>query len=299
MDRSADDVAAPLGSPRGLDRRRLLSYAAATAVTASLAVGVDARRASAATTLGETTATVEDVAEALANARASAWGGHSNGNIPTSALTPVVASVAGSGYLRTDAARQYLAMSLAFSNAVGTPLTITEGYRSYARQVEYWNLYQAGKGNLAAYPGTSNHGWGISCDFGAGVATAGTTAKRWMDANAPAYGWSPTGNTFSRPEPWHFDYVGSYVGDIPLSVEKDPDVVIIRATEGLTEQQAGYTALVGLHSLRHLSNIDMINSMRVIGTPYFELGRSRFYDVISSMGIPRSSLTQNADYFRR
>jgi hypothetical protein len=298
MDRSAAD-AAPLGPRSGLDRRRLLSYAAATAVAAGTAVSLDAHRASAVSSLGETGASVQSVAQALAAAQTTAWGGHSNGNIPSGALTPVVASVAGSGYLRTDAARQYLALSLAFSNAIGTPLAITEGYRSYARQVEYWNLYQAGKGNLAAYPGTSNHGWGISCDFGAGVASSGSAAKRWMDANAPAYGWSPTGNTFSRPEPWHFDYVGNYVGDIPLDVERDPDVVIIRTTQGLDEQQAGYTALVGLHSLRHLSSLDMINSMRVIGTPYYELDRGRFYDVINSMGIPRSALTPDADYFRR
>lgn len=299
MDRSLDAVAESPDNPRGIDRRRLLAYASATAVAAGAAVAFDTRRASALVSLGETSATVDSIEEALAAAQVTAWGGYANGNIPASALTPVVASVAGSGYLRTDAARQYLSLSLAFSNAIGTPLVITEGYRSYSRQVDYWNLYQAGKGNLAAYPGTSNHGWGISCDFGSGVASAGSAAKRWMDANAPSYGWSPTGNTFSRPEPWHFDYVGNYVGDIPLEVEQDPDVVIIRATQALDEQQAGYAALVGLHSLRHLASLDMINSMRVVGTPFYEVGRSTFYDIMSSMGIPRSALTQNADYWRR
>jgi hypothetical protein len=190
-------------------------------------------------------------------------------------------------------------MSLAFSNAVGRPLAITEGYRSYARQVDYWNRYQAGTGNLAAYPGTSNHGWGISCDFGATVDQAGSTAKRWMDANAPSYGWNPTGNGFSRPEPWHFDYVGAYAGQPTSGVDKDSDVIVIRTTQALNEQAVGYTALVGVRSLRHLNSIDMINSMRVVGVPYYEINRNQFYNVLSSLGIARASLTQNADYWRR
>ncbi|NIJ04171.1 M15 family metallopeptidase [Frigoribacterium faeni] len=284
----------------GFGRRQLLSIAAVGAATAGTALALRPESARAATTLAETSTSVASVAEALEAAKVNAWGGLSNGQIPSSYLIPVVASVAGSGYLRDDAARQYLSMSLAFSNAVGRPLAITEGYRSYARQVEYWNKYQAGTGNLAAYPGTSNHGWGISCDFGAGVDQAGSAAKRWMDANAPSYGWNPTGNGFSRPEPWHFDYVGSYAGK-PTStgVDKDSDVLIIRTTQALNEQAIGYTALVGVRSLRHLNSIDMINSMRVLGVPYYEINRNQFYAVINSLGLPRASLTQNADYWRR
>ena len=130
-----------------------------------------------------------------------------NGKLATADLMAVPATVAGAGFLRRDAASQYGMLAHAFEKAHGHALVITEGYRTYGRQVEYWNRYQAGTGNLAAYPGTSNHGWGISCDFGSGVASAGSSEKRWMDAHAPAYGWQPTGNTFGRPEPWHFDYV--------------------------------------------------------------------------------------------
>ncbi|WP_083396088.1 D-alanyl-D-alanine carboxypeptidase family protein [Frigoribacterium sp. MCBA15_019] len=131
-----------------------------------------------------------------------------NGRLATADLMAVPASVSGSGFLRRDAASQYGMLAYAFREALGQPLVITEGYRDYTRQLEYWRKYQAGTGNLAAYPGSSNHGLGISCDFGSGVASFGTAAKRWMDANAPAYGWKPTGNSFSRPEAWHYDYVG-------------------------------------------------------------------------------------------
>jgi hypothetical protein len=109
----------------------------------------------------------------------------------------------------------------------------------------------------------------------------------------------PTGNSFSRPEPWHFDYTPAYVGDIPLQVDADSEVIIIRANQALSEQALGYTALVGVRSLRHLSTIDMINAMRVAGTPFYEVDRNRFYAIINSLGIARSALTQDADYWRR
>ena len=297
--RDALAEAAPAAS-RSVDRRRVLTFAAAAAGGVALA-GAQALPASAATSLGETSNGVATIAQALAAAQASSWGGYANGKIPVSALTPVVSTVAGSGYLREDAARQYLSMSLAFSRAVGRPLVITEGYRTYARQVDYWNRYQNGTGNLAAYPGTSNHGWAISCDFGSGVETAGTTAKRWMDANGPSYGWTPTGNGFSRPEPWHFDYVGAWVGSSATANPKvgSGDVVVLRSTQAVGSMPAGYTALLGVRSLRHLSTIDMINSMRVISTPYFEVNASVFYNVMASLSVPLAALTNDSNYWRR
>jgi hypothetical protein len=39
------------------------------------------------------------------------------------------------------------------------------GYRSFESQQYYWDLWQAGKGNRAAYPGTSNHGFGVAMDL--------------------------------------------------------------------------------------------------------------------------------------
>ena len=282
-------------------RRTVVGYAlAAAGLGGAAALGTDVRGARAAVLLGETTQGVDSTAEALEVAAENAWGGHANGQIPASQLTPVIASVAGSGYLRSDAAQQYLSMSLAFSRAVGRSLVITEGYRSYDRQLQYWQAYQAGTGNLAAYPGTSNHGWGISCDFGAGVETAGTAAKRWMDANAPSYGWIPTGNSFSQREPWHFDFTPAYTGApagnvlTPLQAE----VVILRTTQPLTETRAIYTALLGVRSLRHLQTVDRINALRVAGVPYHEVTRAQFYDIANALSLPRASFTVGADYWR-
>ena len=284
-----------------LDRRRLLGYAAVSSVGVGALAPLSADPAAAeALRLAEAQEGAQSLAEVVSAAEANAWGGHANGKIPAAALAALVATVQGSGYLRSDAARQYLSMSLAFSNAIGRPLVITEGYRSYARQLDYWNKYQAGTGNLAAYPGTSNHGWGISCDFGSGVQTAGTPAKRWMDANAPSYGWRPTGNTFSQPEPWHFDYVGAYTGTDTTAVLR-PDqehVIVLRCTQALNEAPAGFTALVGFHSLRNLTSIDQINAMRVIGAPYYEVSRTQFYDLLNVLGIARRAIKTDSDYWR-
>jgi len=280
---------------RGWDRRSVLALAGAAGISAALAS--PAPPASAAVTLAETASDISTVEQAVAEAQLSAWGGYQNGLIPASSLTAVPSAVAGSGYLRSDAARDYFAMALAFSAAIGRSLDITEGYRDLARQNDYWNRYQAGTGNLAAYPGTSNHGWGISCDFGSGVQTAGTAAKRWMDANGPSYGWSPTGNTFSRPEPWHFDYVREYRP--PVAEERGIGVVVLRCSQALPGVGVGFMAVLGVRSLRHLTSGDMVSAIRAVGVPSYDVGASVFLDVLEAFSIPRSALAGGADYWRR
>jgi len=60
-----------------------------------------------------------------------------------------------------------------------------------------WQRY--GKGR-AAYPGTSNHGWGMAIDV------EGVDAKKWVKKNGPKYGWvwgeAPN-------EDWHFTFCKS------------------------------------------------------------------------------------------
>lgn len=88
----------------------------------------------------------------------------------------------------------------------GHRITINSAFRSYARQVYFWNCYQCkvqGKsgccnnGNLAARPGTSNHGTGIAFDL---QLTSG--AYGWMKANAEGLGWVRT----VKSETWHWEY---------------------------------------------------------------------------------------------
>jgi cell wall-associated NlpC family hydrolase len=136
---------------------------------------------------------------------ARGWGGYPNGLIPPSALCPL--DVAGHA-LRCDAAAAHRALSAAYAEVFGTPLCTTDSYRTYAGQVRVYGE----KPELAAVPGTSNHGWGLAVDLCGGVQTFGTPQYAWMVAHAGRYGfvhpsWADPGN--GREEPWHWEYVGA------------------------------------------------------------------------------------------
>lgn len=131
------------------------------------------------------------------------WGGYTNGMIPASALCSPTA--APGHLLRCDAASAFDAMARAYAAALGQDLCITDSYRSYALQVQTF----AKKPNLAAVPGTSNHGWGLAVDLCGGIESFTSPGHLWMKRNAPKFGfvhpeWAS--QTGSRPEPWHWEF---------------------------------------------------------------------------------------------
>jgi cell wall-associated NlpC family hydrolase len=131
-----------------------------------------------------------------------AWGGWSNGRIPGEALCELGVHRHA---LRCDAAAAYQQMSVAFEDAFGSPLCITDSYRSYASQVSAF----ARKPKLAAVPGTSNHGWALAVDLCGGINIGGTPQWKWMTANAGRFGfvqpdWARPGS--EKPEPWHWEF---------------------------------------------------------------------------------------------
>lgn len=131
-----------------------------------------------------------------------AWGGWANGQIPADQLCRT-----GSGphRLRCDAAAAYTAMSAAYEKAFGTPLCITDSYRSLDAQVDAHER----KPGITAAPGTSNHGWGLAVDLCGGVNVFGTEQSSWMQVNAARFGWvlpDWAQRTGSNPEPWHWEY---------------------------------------------------------------------------------------------
>jgi cell wall-associated NlpC family hydrolase len=136
---------------------------------------------------------------------ARSWGGYPNGLIPPSALCPI--GVAGHS-LRCDASAAYKAMSAAFTGAFGSPICITDSYRTYSSQVRLYGQKPA----LAAVPGTSNHGWGLAVDLCGGIERYGTPQYTWMKANAGRFGflhpdWAEPGR--GREEPWHWEFAGT------------------------------------------------------------------------------------------
>lgn len=115
-----------------------------------------------------------------------------NGKLPASDLAPIPG-----GELQKDAAAAW--------NAPGGPADAglrpggsMSSYRTYEEQQYFWNLYQSGQGNLAAYPGTSNHGWGLAVDI------PNAWEQSWIREHGPHFGWEKT-EAFS--EAWHFTYV--------------------------------------------------------------------------------------------
>ena len=207
-DRLSDRLAATADA---LAAARVDEAARARALAAAQARERAAARAAAARAAGLRTAAVpapadvgsEPVGEGSCGPASTP--GEVNGFLPTSMLCPLST---GRGHrLRTDAARAFERLQAAYASALGTPLCVTDSYRSYSAQVDVF----ARKPSLAAVPGTSQHGWGLALDLCGGVQTFGSEAHEWMRANAPTYGWhhpawAQSGG--SKPEPWHWEFDG-------------------------------------------------------------------------------------------
>jgi len=122
--------------------------------------------------------------------------GYQAGRPTTVRLSPV----GGGKYLNARAAPQFLAMMEAARRA-GVHLGVSSAFRTHAEQVRLYDLYRSGRGNLAARPGYSNHQMGLSVDLG-GIGGYGTRAYRWLQQNAPRYGFhNDVGGEF-----WHWTY---------------------------------------------------------------------------------------------
>jgi hypothetical protein len=135
------------------------------------------------------------------------WGGYPNGFIPQAALCPISGHPGGAHRLRCDAAAAFDSLDRAYAARFGTPMCVTDSYRTFDAQVR---LY-ARKPALAAVPGTSDHGWGLALDLCGGVQSFGSPQYAWLRAHAPSAGWAnpewawPGGG---REEPWHWEFGG-------------------------------------------------------------------------------------------
>ncbi|WP_432542100.1 M15 family metallopeptidase [Kineococcus sp. SYSU DK002] len=155
-------------------------------------------------------AAVVDRARAFLSSTATCAGGvltgFANGELPVDALCPLYG--APGMVLRGDAAHAFEALSQAFQAEFGTPLAVTDAYRSLAEQVDV----KARKPGLAAVPGTSRHGLGLAVDLGGGVQDAGSVQHQWMDRNAALFGFINPAWAQGNPgpfEPWHWEFVAA------------------------------------------------------------------------------------------
>lgn len=130
---------------------------------------------------------------------------YSNGEVPREMLCPLWG--ADWHVLRADAAATFSAMSKAYAARFGRPICVTDSYRSYEMQVDV----NRRKPTMTATPGTSNHGWGTAVDLCDGVQSFNTPTFRWMQNNAPRFGWfhpAWAAQGGSRQEPWHWEFGG-------------------------------------------------------------------------------------------
>lgn len=119
----------------------------------------------------------------------------SNGNLPNYML----GNIPG-GKLRKDAAAHWNAMREEIKAKAGVEIRPTgprSSYRSLYWQKYFWSLYQSGRGNLAAVPGTSNHGLGLAID----VATP--QMADLINKYGAKYGWQKKWSD-APSEWWHF-----------------------------------------------------------------------------------------------
>ena len=131
---------------------------------------------------------------------------HPNGRLPETALCALPAHA--DHKLRPDAARDLVRLGQAYEEWFGTPLCVTDSYRSLPSQ----QALAARKPGLAAVPGTSEHGWGLAVDLGCGVEGYDTPQHRWMAAHAGRFGWGQPDwakDGGAREEPWHWEHLAS------------------------------------------------------------------------------------------
>jgi len=174
--------------------------AAAEAEAARVAAEQAAQAAEAARIAAEQAAAAE-LARKVAAADAAP-----NGEIPRSVLCGV--SFDSDVLLRCDAAVAFEGLNAAFRAHFGRNISVSDSYRTYDEQV----AAKANRGDLAAAPGTSNHGRGLAVDLN-GFGDVGQFDRPyyvWMSAHATEYGWfhpSFMGPGGSGPlEPWHWEF---------------------------------------------------------------------------------------------
>jgi hypothetical protein len=128
-----------------------------------------------------------------------------NGQLPDKSLSPIF-----QGRLINQAAAAWNSMNVE-ARAKGLelyPTGLASSYRTLAQQKALYALYKAG-GNLAAVPGTSNHGWGLAVD----VPTL--LMRKMIDQIGEKYGWSKKWSD-APSEWWHIKYeVGHWTGTDP------------------------------------------------------------------------------------
>ena len=83
------------------------------------------------------------------------------------------------------------------AQSAGVSIIVVSGFRTMQKQRELYAAYKAGRGNLAAPPGYSNHQSGHALDLN----TKGSGVNAWLVAHAATFGFRRT----VPSEGWHYE----------------------------------------------------------------------------------------------
>ncbi|WP_285709195.1 D-alanyl-D-alanine carboxypeptidase family protein [Microtetraspora sp. NBRC 16547] len=123
-----------------------------------------------------------------------------NGLLPKEYLCPLPQK---GEELRADAAIAFADLNVAYKQRFGTPICVSDSYRSLADQQAVY--YQ--RPGLAATPGKSNHGLGMAVDLCGGVQIFRSAQFNWLEANSKRFGFIHPDWAYHSPfEPWHWEY---------------------------------------------------------------------------------------------
>ncbi|MEZ0493768.1 D-alanyl-D-alanine carboxypeptidase family protein, partial [Kineococcus sp. TBRC 1896] len=208
---ATDRATAAVDAARSTAEQALAAKSAADAAVQQQLVAYSAQQRTTAglDPLAPDAAVVDRARAFLSSTQACAGGvltGYANGLLPVEALCGLYA--APGQQLRADAAHAFEALSQAFQADFGTPLVVTDSYRSLGEQIDV----KARKPGLAAAPGTSRHGLGLAVDLGGGVQDAVSVQHQWMDRNAALFGFVNPAWAQGSPgpfEPWHWEFVAA------------------------------------------------------------------------------------------
>ena len=135
-----------------------------------------------------------------------------NGNIPEDLLGRASQGSNSFPILLKEVVASYDAMALAFANRFPGKKLGASGYRTYAGQISVAKTSP----NLAATPGTSNHGLGLAIDINyyengsQKKFTYSSEEYKWLVANGPRIGWYNPPWALQgqkKQEPWHWESV--------------------------------------------------------------------------------------------
>lgn len=147
-----------------------------------------------------------------------------NGKLPEQALYTVPGKTDTNGrpvQVLAEISDEFKQLLIDFKDHFGYDLELTDTYRSFDRQKQIKDSYIAqNKGQKAATPGTSPHGWALAFDCNTvgrdGIQGFQGEIYKWLFDNAPRRGfWNPSwlqeGATNkdgkSMEEPWHWEVI--------------------------------------------------------------------------------------------